>query len=214
MEPDEQYCHAWERFQSLLSRCSQNGLTPWALVEKFYNGLNYKTQVQFDTAAGGSLLARKNVSECNEMFESFAQSDLAKGPRRGNSIPVSSTSSSSRGVHQVNLDITVASALESLTREVKELKTKVDKCEFCRGGHGTLECPVMNQQVDYVGGQNRFPNNNFNNNQNWNAYKNPNQNNSNWRPSGAPPGYQNSYNQGQGQYNNNNNNGTNVQNNV
>ncbi|XP_076935075.1 uncharacterized protein LOC143601581 [Bidens hawaiensis] len=209
MEPDEQYCHAWERFQNLLSRCSQNGLTPWALVEKFYNGLNYETQVRFDTATGGSLLARKN------MFESFAQSDLAKVPHRGNSKPVSSTSSSARGVHQVNLDTSVAAALESLTREVKKLKAKVDRCEFCRGGHGTLECPVMNQQVDFVAGQNRFPNNYNNNNQSWNTYKNPNQNNSNWSPSGAPPGFQNSYAPAQGQYfNDNNTNNTNVQNNV
>ncbi|XP_076904889.1 uncharacterized protein LOC143560449 [Bidens hawaiensis] len=116
---------------------------------------------------------------------------------------------------KVNLDTSVAAALESLTREVKKLKAKVDRCEFCRGGHGTLECPVMNQQVDFVAGQNRFPNNYNNNSQNWNTYKNLNHNNSNWRPSGAPPGFQNSYNQGKGQYfNNNNTDGTNIQNNV
>ncbi|KAI3762511.1 hypothetical protein L1987_52941 [Smallanthus sonchifolius] len=39
MESDEPYHLAWERFQTLLSRCSQHGLSDWALVEKFYNGL-------------------------------------------------------------------------------------------------------------------------------------------------------------------------------
>ena len=35
MEPDEPYHLAWERFQTLLSRCSQHGLSDWALVENF-----------------------------------------------------------------------------------------------------------------------------------------------------------------------------------
>ncbi|XP_076890676.1 uncharacterized protein LOC143541853 [Bidens hawaiensis] len=47
----------------------------------------------------------------------------------------------------------MASDVENLTREIKELKTKVDKCEMCRGGHGTLDCPLMNNQdVDFVAG--------------------------------------------------------------
>ncbi|XP_076935794.1 uncharacterized protein LOC143602641 [Bidens hawaiensis] len=89
----------------------------------------------------------------------------------------------------------MATALENLTREIKELKAKVDKCEMCRGGHGTLECPFMNNQdVDFVVGQNRYPNAYNNNNQNWYSDKNLNQNqgqgNSNWRPADGPPGFQ------------------------
>ncbi|KAI3816887.1 hypothetical protein L1987_10672 [Smallanthus sonchifolius] len=52
MEPDESYYLAWERFQNLLARFSQHGLSDWALVEKFYNGLNYDTKAHFDTSAG------------------------------------------------------------------------------------------------------------------------------------------------------------------
>lgn len=37
----------------------------------------------------------------------------------------------------------VATALDNLTREMKELGAKVDKCELCRGVHGTLECHLM-----------------------------------------------------------------------
>ncbi|XP_076892433.1 uncharacterized protein LOC143544164 [Bidens hawaiensis] len=100
MEPDEPYYQAWKRFQNLLSHCSQHGLTPWALVKKFYNGLTYEAQVRFDTAAGGNLMDRKNVIECNELFESFAQFEYAKKPRSGNSNPITSTPSSARDVHQ------------------------------------------------------------------------------------------------------------------
>ncbi|XP_076952077.1 uncharacterized protein LOC143625691 [Bidens hawaiensis] len=160
MEPDEAYYQAWERFQNLLFYCSQHGLIPWALVEKFYNGLTYEAQARFDTAARGNLMEKKN----------------------------------------------------NLTQEIKELKAKVDKCEMCRGGHGTLECPLMNNQdVDFVVGQNRFRNAYNNNNQNWNSYKNQNRNqgqgNSNWRPAGGPPGFQAPYKQNQGQHNNEGSNG-------
>ena len=74
MEPDEPYYLAWERFQNLLSKCSQHGLTDWALVEKFYNGLTYDTRARFDTSAGDHLMGKKSVAECNDLFESFAQS--------------------------------------------------------------------------------------------------------------------------------------------
>lgn len=78
---------------------------------------------------------------------------------------------------------------------MKELKAKVDRCESCSGGHGTLECLLMNQEVDFVASQNRFPNSyKSNNNSNWNSYKNQYQNNSNWHPSGTPSGFQVVYN--------------------
>ncbi|XP_076956832.1 uncharacterized protein LOC143632135 [Bidens hawaiensis] len=125
-----------------------HGLTPWALVEKFYNGLTYETQARFDTAAGGNLMDKKSVVECNELFESFARSEFAKKPRNGNSSPATNTPSSVRGVHQVNLDTSVAAALESLASEIKNLKAKIDKCELCRGGHGTSDCPLMSQEQD------------------------------------------------------------------
>ncbi|KAK1431640.1 hypothetical protein QVD17_08144 [Tagetes erecta] len=211
MEPDEPYYMAWERFQNLLSRCSQHGLTPWALVEKFYNGLTYETRARFDTSAGGHLMGKRNVNQCNELFESFAQAEFEQRSVNRNSTPVTSAPSSTRGVHHVTMDTSVAAALENLTREVKDLKAKVDKCEYCRGGHSTLECPVMNQeQVEFIGGQNRFQNSYNNNNSNWNNFKNSNTN-SNWRSSGAPPGFQSNFNsnRGQGQFSGNSQGGQN-----
>ncbi|KAI3807792.1 hypothetical protein L1987_23726 [Smallanthus sonchifolius] len=44
MDPDEPYHMAWERFNTLLSKCPQHGLSDWALVEKFYNGLTFEKQ--------------------------------------------------------------------------------------------------------------------------------------------------------------------------
>ncbi|XP_035841285.1 uncharacterized protein LOC118488180 [Helianthus annuus] len=41
-----------------------------------------------------------------------------------------------------------------MSRELKEIKAKVDKCEYCRGGHDTSACPLLvgEEQVDFVGG--------------------------------------------------------------
>ena len=125
-------------------------------------------------------MGKMTVPQCNEMFESFAQADHEQLSTNRKSIPVTSTPSSSRGVHHVSMDTGVAAALENLTREMKELRAKVDKCELCRGGHGTLECPLMSreEQVEFVSNQSRFQGNG--NNSNWNKGSSFNNNNSNW----------------------------------
>ncbi|KAD5802838.1 hypothetical protein E3N88_14198 [Mikania micrantha] len=140
MAPDEPYYLAWERFKNLLSRCSQHGLSEWALVEKFYNGLTYETRARFDTFAGGHLMGKRDVAECNDLFESFAQAEYEQRSANRNSTPITTSSSSTRGIHHVNVDTSVAAALESLAKDVRDLKMRVDRCEICRGGHATSEC--------------------------------------------------------------------------
>ncbi|XP_035834059.1 uncharacterized protein LOC110881090 [Helianthus annuus] len=182
MEPDEPYHLAWERFQTLLSRCSQHGLSDWALVETIYNGLTPECKVRFDTSAGGHLMGKKSVADCNDLFESFAHADIDHSATSRNSIPVT-TSSSSRGVNQVVSDSKIASQLDYITKELLEIKKKVDRCEVCRGGHDTVDCPTLTlEQVEYIAGQNRGPTNPFNNsNSNWRA--------NNYRSSSNPPGF-------------------------
>ena len=86
------------------------------------------------------------------MFESFAQAEYEQRSANRNSNPISSSSSSTRGVHHVNVDTSVAAALEALARDVKDLKMRVDRCEICIGGHATSECLVSQEQANYVGG--------------------------------------------------------------
>ncbi|XP_021975523.1 uncharacterized protein LOC110870652 [Helianthus annuus] len=181
MEPDEPYHLAWERFQTLITRCSQHGLSDWALVEKFYNGLTPEIRAHFDTSAGGQLMGKKTVAECNDLFESFAHSDMDYSTTSRTSIPVRTTSAG-RGVNQVSLDPSVAAVVDTLRQEFRqelsELKKKVDRCEVCRGGHDTIDCPTITlEQVEYLASQSRGPTNPFNNS------------NSNWRGSGNSSGY-------------------------
>src|ERR1044071_4601556 len=58
MDPDDPYYMAWERFQTLLSRCPHHGLSDWALVEKFYNGLTFETRFRFNTPAQGNFMEK------------------------------------------------------------------------------------------------------------------------------------------------------------
>ncbi|KAI3807563.1 hypothetical protein L1987_23493 [Smallanthus sonchifolius] len=163
MDPDEPYHMAWERFNALLSRCPQHGLPDWALVEKFYNGLTFETQQMFNTAAGGHIMDRLEPEECEDMFESFAQAEQQHPRSVRDSIPTArSHASSPRGVHQVTPDTSVAAALASMANEIKELKLSALRCQVCRGGHDTRDCPVNNQEhVSYAG--NQYQNRNYNN---------------------------------------------------
>ncbi|XP_022026134.2 uncharacterized protein LOC110926739 [Helianthus annuus] len=156
MEPDEPYYLAWERFQNLCARCSQHGLSDWALCEKFYNSLTQETRDRFDTNAGGHMMGILTVVECLERFKAFAQSQSqSQADQRyqsGNSN--TTTSAPARGVNHVTMDLSLAAVLENMSRELKEIKAKVDKCEYCRGGHDTSACPLLvgEEQVDFVGG--------------------------------------------------------------
>ena len=127
-------------------------------------------------------MGKKTVADCNDLFESFAHADIDHSATGRNSNPVV-TSSSSRGVNQVVSDSKVISQLDYITKELLEIKKKVDRCEVCRGGHDTIDCPTITlEQVEYLAGQNRGPTNPFNNsNSNWRA--------NNYRSSGNPPGF-------------------------
>ncbi|XP_021991828.1 uncharacterized protein LOC110888617 [Helianthus annuus] len=194
MEPDEPYHLAWERFLTLITRCSQHGLSDWALVEKFYNGLTPEIRARFDTSAGGQLMGKKTVAECNDLFESFAHSDMDYSTTSRTSIPVRTTSAG-RGVNQVGLDSSVAAAVErakeelrqEMRQELNEIKKKVDRCEVCRGGHDTIDCPTLTlEQVEYIAGHPRGPTKPFNNSSsNWRGSGNS----SGYRSSGNPPGF-------------------------
>ncbi|XP_076907440.1 uncharacterized protein LOC143563881 [Bidens hawaiensis] len=181
MDPNESYPLAWERFHNLLSRCPQHGLSEWAVVKKFYNGLTFEMQQRFNTSAGGNMLLKLDIDECESMFESFALAEQQGPSARGTS---KTTTSSARGVRQISNDTSITAALKAIQREIKDLKKVVNRCEVCRGGHDTVDCPVGQQEkVDYLGNQNKGPN----------TYGNPgwrNSSNYGWRSRGNAQGFQ------------------------
>ncbi|XP_076949774.1 uncharacterized protein LOC143622546 [Bidens hawaiensis] len=181
MEPDEPYPWAWERFHNLLSRCPQHGLLEWAVVKKFYNGMTFEMHKRFNTSVGGNMLEKLDIDECESLFESFALAEQQEPSARGTSR---TTTSSARGIYQVSDDTSIATALEAMQKDIRELKKIAQKCEICRGGHDTVDCPVdQREKVDYLGNQSRGAN----------AYGNSGwRNNSNydWRSGGNAQGFQ------------------------
>ncbi|KAK1421773.1 hypothetical protein QVD17_24388 [Tagetes erecta] len=163
MGPDEPYHMAWERFNTLRSRCPQHGLTEWALVEKFYNGLTHETQVMFNTAAGGHIMEKKSVPQCEEMFESFVLSEQESPHPKSSTSATRASSSTTRGVHQVSPGSDLAVMMEAVRNEIKDLKMSVNKCEG-RGSGGAFS-------GSYNPGWRNHPN-------------------FSWRSGGNPPGFQ------------------------
>ncbi|KAI3797283.1 hypothetical protein L1987_32539 [Smallanthus sonchifolius] len=132
----------------------------------------------FNTTAGGHIMERLELDECKEMFESFAQAKQQHPHSVRNSIPTTrEPASSPRGVHQVTPETSVAVALDSMANEIKELKLSAQRCQVCRGGHDTRDCPVNNEEhVNYAG--NQYQNRGYNNN---NTYG------SGWKSGNNPP---------------------------
>jgi len=191
MDPDEAYYMAYERFQNMLAKCPNHGLTSWALVEKFFNGLTPAKQVMFNTSAGGHVMEKKTREECDDLFLSFALTDQQSSSAARST---SQNTTGTRGMYHVkssegDSDPQVMAVLASLAKEMKEIKMGMNKCELCRGNHDTSVCPTMEQeQVDFVG-NNRNSNSGYGNtyNQNWKNHPN-----FGWRSggNGNPPGFQ------------------------
>ncbi|XP_021985888.1 uncharacterized protein LOC110882106 [Helianthus annuus] len=147
------------------------------------------------------------VAECLERFESFAQSQSqSRSDQRyqsGNSN--TTTSVPTRGVNHVTMDPSLASVLENMNRQLNEIKAKVDKCEYCRGGHDTNACPLLvgEEQVDFLGGGfGRGQSSGFGGNNNFGSgwrNNNNNFNNNNTFRSNGPPGFQIAQNPNKGQ---------------
>ncbi|KAI3773727.1 hypothetical protein L1987_48257 [Smallanthus sonchifolius] len=124
----------------------------------------------------GHIMERLEPDECEEKFESFTQSEQHY-PSSRTSIPSAREAASSpRGVHQVTPDSSMAAALASLANAIKELKLCAQRCQVCRGGHDTRDCPVKNQEhVSYADNQYHNRGYNYNNSfgSGWRSGNNP-----------------------------------------
>ncbi|KAD4385221.1 hypothetical protein E3N88_25389 [Mikania micrantha] len=183
-EEGESFFATWERFKETLNRCPHHGLGDWALVEKFYNGVTFATRHTLDSTAGGNLLTNMTPDECLKLFENMTMSSY-QYPTRGKSTATQKT-----GVLHVDSNTALTTQVEALTKLVKDMQVKNNaRCEVCRGGHETIQCPQITdesqEQVDYVGNPNRGPGNAFGNSYNSGGRNQPG---FTWK-SGNPPGF-------------------------
>ncbi|KAD3336478.1 hypothetical protein E3N88_31997 [Mikania micrantha] len=181
-EEGESFFTTWERFKELLNKCPHHGLENWALVEKFYNGVTFATRHTLDSTAGGNLLTNLTPDECLQLFENMAMSSY-QYPTRGKATVQKS------GVLPVDSNTALVAQVEALTKMVKDLQAKGNaKCEICRGGHDTRQCPMLaddsHEQVKYAGNFNRGPGNAYGNSYNSGGRNQPDFTWKNGNPSG------------------------------
>ncbi|XP_076943744.1 uncharacterized protein LOC143614104 [Bidens hawaiensis] len=182
MKSDESFGEVWERFKDLLLSCPHHGLDKWMLIEKFYNGATQHVREMLNQTANGNLLKKKDPDECVVLFYDLAASYEGHGGRN--------SSTSSRGVLQVDSNTSMQVQIDALNKLVRDLTVKgVSKCEVCRGGHETIDCPVKSgsnqEEVDFVNNPLRYQTPAFGGNTGW-------RNQNNYR-GGQASGYQAQY---------------------
>ena len=187
----ESLYEAWERYKELMRKCPHHGLPVWFQVQTFYNGLMGNVQTMVDVASGGAL-QNKTPEEAYELLEVLASNNYQRPNERA-------TPRKSSGLHEVDAFTAISAQLTVLqkqlgTMHVNSIQAPQLTCEFCAGNHVSSECQVGNtfassssstEQVKYLAGNQRQPNNPYSNTYNprWRnhpnlAWGNQNQQNS------------------------------------
>ena len=72
--PDEPFCEAWERFNSLLRRCRYHGFEDIAQLNIFYNGPGPDTRMILDATAGGRMMS-VDAEQATRIIEALSSID-------------------------------------------------------------------------------------------------------------------------------------------
>ena len=149
-QPGESFYETWDHFKSLLNQCPNHGFEDWRIIEKFYNGVSNATKRLLDSTAGGNMMKTKDTAECFEMIEDLATSIYTEPGMNTGSVTVAP-----KGIHSVDSSVALATQVESLAKMMKDMQAKISaKCELCRGGHDTNDCPTSSEEsLSYVQNQ-------------------------------------------------------------
>ncbi|KAL4368063.1 hypothetical protein GQ457_05G015080 [Hibiscus cannabinus] len=154
---DESMYECWDRYKSLLRKCSNHGFRDWTQVVMFYNGVNAPTRMMLDASANGTLLD-KSPSEAFDILDRIANNDyqfpslrLGTGRKAPEVLELDSKDSVAAQLSAIT------NMLKSLQRsnEVKDMKASSSACLLCHGNHHEHECPSNQESINYVGNQNR-----------------------------------------------------------
>ena len=184
----ESLYEAWERFKDLQRQCPHHGVPKWLLIQTFYQGLTEPMRITIDATAQGSFMS-KTPDDAFNLLETMASNNYQwhgdrSGPRKV------------AGMHEVDNWNLLNAKIDMLTKKL-EASTKVSNpmtvysCDYCGGGHSTLECQGgFSSQEPSIEQLNAL--NNFQRNQG-NPYSNTynpgwrNHPNFSWSNQGGPP---------------------------
>ncbi|CAJ2631893.1 unnamed protein product [Trifolium pratense] len=164
---NETFCEAWERYKSMLRRCHNRDFDDLTQIHFFRNGLQHQPKLFLDVAAGGSLMS-KSAEDAISIIEKMALSDhqgeYIRNPsqRKAGIIELGATD------EMLAQNKLLAQVVEELTKQLSKLSQHIMKmqevpskhkqvayCELCNGDHPTGYCPSSNEEVYYMGNQQR-----------------------------------------------------------
>jgi len=165
---DESLCEAWERYKSLLRKCPKHGFDDTNQIHMFRGGLLPEPKLILDAVAYGSLMAL-NPKDAVDIINKMALNDPAAKHNRNGAHRKS-------GILELGSSEANLAQNKILTQQLKEMKTQMKEmpklikeqlqkeqrhqqehlCEMCSGDHPTGYCPPQQQEeVNYVGNQQR-----------------------------------------------------------
>ncbi|CAJ2663184.1 unnamed protein product [Trifolium pratense] len=195
---NETLCEAWERYKSMLRRCHNHDFNDLTQIHMFRNGLQHQSKLFLDVAAGGSLMS-KGAEDAIAIIEKLALSD-----RQGeyNMNP----SQRKPGILELDTSDAMLAQNKLLTNTVEELSKQMSKlitlqegsskakqvayCEPCTGDHPTGHCPPSNEEVNFMGNQQRHGQ--YQNNTGYQRWNNSNYDQG-WRQGAGPSNMQHQY---------------------
>jgi hypothetical protein len=154
---------AWERYKAMLRKCPNHGFDELTQIHIFRNGLLQQTKLLLDATAGGSLLSL-SAADATAIIEKMALSDRQGEYNRN-------LSQRKPGVLELDASDAVLAQNKLLTNTVDQLTKQMTKlinlqeesskakqaayCELCIGDHPTGHCPPTNEEVNFLGNQQR-----------------------------------------------------------
>ncbi|KAK2357770.1 hypothetical protein QL285_095012 [Trifolium repens] len=164
---NETLCEAWERYKSMLRRCPIHGFDDLTQIHIFRNGLLHQLKLFLDVAAGGSLMS-KSAEDLITIIEKMALSDhqgqYNRSPSQSKAGIFELGTSDAMLAHNKLFTQTVEALTKQLSKlpqqlkEMEEVPSKLKHiayCELCSGDHPTGYCPPSNEEVNYMGNQQR-----------------------------------------------------------
>ncbi|CAJ2671898.1 uncharacterized protein LOC123891769 [Trifolium pratense] len=152
---------AWERYKSMIRKCPNHGFDKLTQIHIFRNGLLQESKLLLDATAGGSLLSL-SAANATAIIEKMALSD-----RQGERSKIQRKP----GILELDTSDAVLAQNKLLTNTVEELSKQMSKlitlqegstkakqvaaCELCTGNHPTGHCPPSNEEVNFMGTQQR-----------------------------------------------------------
>ncbi|XP_039778367.1 uncharacterized protein LOC120645669 [Panicum virgatum] len=145
---DETVQEAWERLQEYIAVGPHHDMEEWLVIQKFFHGLNRRSQDHMDAAAGGAFHSL-DVAGARVLINKVASNQSWNEERQP---------AHAKGVHEIDsVDRLVAKMdllmkkLESPHQEVTQTESRMT-CEKCGNtGHSGKSCPFTQEDENFIG---------------------------------------------------------------